>query len=167
MKYISTYDREVKRKFENLIEVLEIYNSNSIEEVKILLICKIYDSSYKFIKDYIEVYKYYDSDISLIEYSAEFEAVYEALVNYEKLGLIGLDNYFIFDDNYKKNLEFSRMVLNDYIELTINHSEREFLEILGISKKNFDFCVNTVKKMDSEFYEYFLKMKEHNRVFVS
>lgn len=159
----KNYDNKMKRKLNNLIKVLEIINSKSTDEVKAILVCKIYDSSYKFIMDYIDVYKYYENDVCLLEISSKIDAVYDVLMKYEELGIFNKANCYIKNEKYLENLDFCRMIVNDYISLGSSYSEKEFLEMIGISKKIFDFAINTIKVLDRDLYNVYLERVKSNK----
>ena len=150
----------MKKKLKKLSKVLEIANLNSSDEIKSMLICKIYVSSYEFVKDYIDVYKYYENDSSFLEISSKLDGVYDIFVSYEELGLI---NNAIKNEKYRENLDFYRMIINDYIEYTSRYSEKEFLDMLGISDEVFGCVVKAIRKMDRKLYDYYIYMRDYNK----
>lgn len=161
--YGSTQE-QLKIKLENLKTIIEILESESTDIDKACEIYKIYNNSKKFISTYSLIEKYGKSDPNFKGYIEYIAMAYQKIVTYEEKGYFEIAKTKSKLNIYLDNYVYATEVITDFIQSDNSYKGLTYLEEQGISKKDFDFCVKTIAKLDPELTKKYEEKVKSNVV---
>ena len=88
--------------------------------------------------------------------------MYNYYLKYEQSGLINtINDYFDYKDYYKC-YNYSKFVIEKYINDKSSYKFSDFLFELGIDNNTFDYCVNVIEELDVGLYNKYLNKKKNS-----
>ena len=143
----------------------EIMNSNDNEYHKVEKILSIFESTEEFRKKYHLIIKYGIEDeklLSVQQLLKNYEKIYNKFKEYEEKGIVKKVSYILSIEDYIKNYEYAKFIIENYLKRQDSYKEKDFLDKYGIDKEIFEYCVDTIHELDINLYKRYLERKYMN-----
>lgn len=164
--YANNIGKETKKhkikaeqiRLHKLKKVITIYKSDLCLYNKLDKISKVF-SGYKELWE-----NYYDLVVPFIEtnFIKDLNNIYLFLKKYSKE--LSFISYYSNQEKKYMNLEYAEFIINLYLDNDVLNKLDEFLYNLGIDKKSFDYCIDTVCEFNYVLYSQFVSKKEKNDI---
>lgn len=162
--------RKIKEKLDSLKMVVDIIDSNEDDFNKAFKIYKIYCSADKFRKTYRTVDDNDIIDPIYKDYMDRMAETYSVLANYEENNIANNAKYIISIEKYLDNYEMAKKVIEAFIEDDKSYNINAFFNRMGITKEEFNFCVEAIKILDLglfNLYEEKLKNEDVKKYYAN
>lgn len=153
---------QLEDKIDDLNKVINIIDSDISDYNKAYEISKIYNNLEKFKKEFLFMLELDSDDQVFGYYVSRIKEICLILKKYEKLGIMGNVNYVRKREKIFDNYLYGKYVIESYIEYSNSYNIINFLEEMGINQEIFDFCIETIKELDLELYNEYVRKKNIN-----
>ena len=157
----SLEELEIRIKKMNTIQT--IMDSELSDEEKIEKLVLLYKNAETFRRSYSLFIKfgYSDNRLDCIRTQLDnFDNYYIEFKRLESKAAYARANNQI--QLYIDNFDYAKSVVKFYIESPNSYKEYDFYRSLNLNEKEFDFCVDIIKKMDPDLYILYLEKRQKN-----
>lgn len=140
-----------------------IISSNNDYQIADILI-KSFKDSETLRKSYTEIRKHINDPCVQIAKDAldNFELIYNTYLEYEQEGKLERAKYYISFEQYFKNYNYAKFVIESYIEDEDSYKMKAFLYKFEIDKNTFNFCVHVIEECNPDLYEKYSEKVKAN-----
>lgn len=148
---------ELNVRKENLIKLSQILKSKLSEYQKAMNIFELYKDSEIFRRSYSLFLKNGTNDSKLDSIKEELKNIdyyYTKIKEYERLGYLAEYHYYQKTTDYRENYPYAKYIANQYLN-TNYYNFNDFLEEYGLTETAFNFCLETLKELDVNFFNQY------------
>ena len=171
-KFATAYkcsSMDVERRVKKLLIISNILNSNLNIYMKADVAFRYFKNSDDFKRQYSLLIKFGKNDDKLNKVRKQLDNFDLLLVKFkelEKPEIINTVKYVNSFKNEENNIaeinKYATFVIETYVNSNKSYKHKEFLNLLGIDKKMFDYCVSIVEEINPNLYDEYLKKVEVN-----